>query len=127
MTRHRATDIDHAVARNIRAQRISRGLSQEELAEVLEVKFQQLQKYEYGKDRIRASQLFLISRVLDVPIARLFDGAEAGIPASHALPRNLLADPQARRFALALTQIASPKVRHALIALAEHLARADRD
>lgn len=49
------------------------GMSQERLGEALGLTFQQVQKYERGVNRVGASRLFDLSRVLDVPISFFFD------------------------------------------------------
>ena len=51
------------------------GISQEELADALDLSFQQVQKYEKGANRIGASRLEHISRFLQVPVAFFFEGA----------------------------------------------------
>jgi transcriptional regulator with XRE-family HTH domain len=51
-------------------------MTQERLAELIEVTFQQVQKYERGANRISASKLFAIAGALDAPISYFFDGLE---------------------------------------------------
>ena len=65
-------DIDKHVGAAVRARRIEIGMSQEKLAELLDVTAQQVQKYEKGVNRIAASRLFDISRALRFPIAAFF-------------------------------------------------------
>jgi len=48
-------------------------MSQEKLGEAIGLTFQQVQKYERGANRIGASRLFDLSRVLDVPVSFFFD------------------------------------------------------
>lgn len=69
----RATKHDVVLGQRLRAQRLSRGLSQEELADRLGVTFQQLQKYEKGTNRIAATRLQEISALLKLPISVWFD------------------------------------------------------
>jgi hypothetical protein len=61
------------VGSRIRLRRTLLGLSQERLGESLGLTFQQVQKYERGVNRVGASRLFDLSRVLDVPISFFFD------------------------------------------------------
>jgi transcriptional regulator with XRE-family HTH domain len=69
----RAHHIDiHAGAR-VRMRRKALKISQQELAKHLNLTFQQVQKYERGVNRVGASRLFDLSRVLDVPISFFFD------------------------------------------------------
>ena len=66
--------IDLHVGARVRMRRKFLGLSQEALAETLQLTFQQVQKYERGANRISASKLYDIARTLKVPIQYLFDG-----------------------------------------------------
>lgn len=61
------------------------GLSQERLGDAVGLTFQQIQKYERGANRIGASRLFQLSRVLDVPVSFFFDDApmEAKSPSGN--------------------------------------------
>ena len=68
--------IDTAVRRRIRQRRKALGLSQTELAERVGVKFQQVQKYETGVNRVAASRLWKISETLKVPITYFFEDLE---------------------------------------------------
>jgi len=65
--------IDVHVGQRIRLRRTMLGQSQEQLARALGVSFQQVQKYERGTNRISASRLFDVSRVLAVPVGFFFE------------------------------------------------------
>ena len=65
--------IDVHVGGRVRLRRTLLGLSQEKLGEALGLTFQQVQKYERGANRVGASRLFDLSRVLDVPVSFFFD------------------------------------------------------
>ncbi len=69
----RPSPIDVHVGTRIRLRRTLLGMSQERLGEALGLTFQQVQKYERGVNRVGASRLFDLSRVLDVPISFFFD------------------------------------------------------
>jgi transcriptional regulator with XRE-family HTH domain len=69
----RPSPIDIHVGTRIRLRRTLLGMSQERLGEALGLTFQQVQKYERGVNRVGASRLFDLSRVLDVPISFFFD------------------------------------------------------
>ena len=69
----RPSPIDVHVGQRIRLRRTLLGMSQERLGEALGLTFQQVQKYERGVNRVGASRLFDLSRVLDVPISFFFD------------------------------------------------------
>lgn len=82
-------DIDIAVGQRIRMLRHQAGLSQEALGERIGVKFQQIQKYEHGLNRVSASKLWLIAEAVEVPVAELFSWVpqeEARL--ASALPNN---------------------------------------
>jgi transcriptional regulator with XRE-family HTH domain len=66
--------IDVHVGLRVRLRRKALGLSQQSLAEALDLTFQQVQKYERGANRISASTLFRIAQVLEVPVSSFFDG-----------------------------------------------------
>ncbi len=70
---HRPSPIDIHVGSRVRLRRTLLGMSQEKLGEALGLTFQQVQKYERGVNRIGASRLFDLARVLDVPIGFFFD------------------------------------------------------
>ncbi len=69
----RPSPIDVHVGSRIRLRRTLIGMSQERLGEALGLTFQQVQKYERGVNRVGASRLYDLSRVLDVPISFFFD------------------------------------------------------
>src|SRR5215217_318251 len=69
--------IDVRVGARLRLRRNMLGLSQEKLGEAIGLTFQQVQKYERGANRIGASRLFDLSRVLDVPVSFFFDDMPA--------------------------------------------------
>jgi len=88
----RASPIDAHVGARIRLRRTLMGMSQERLGEALGLTFQQVQKYERGVNRVGASRLFDLSRVLDVPISFFFDDMPeplAGTQGSYQLNRSV--------------------------------------
>jgi transcriptional regulator with XRE-family HTH domain len=82
--------IDVQVGARVRLRRNMLGLSQEKLGEAIGLTFQQVQKYERGANRIGASRLHELSRVLDVPVAFFFDDTDPvrapAIPGGFAEP-----------------------------------------
>jgi transcriptional regulator with XRE-family HTH domain len=85
--------VDRSVGRRVRMVRVSRGLSQGALASQLGLTFQQLQKYERGTNRISASKLHDIARILGVEVVSFFEDAAhpdklAGI-ANTEMPRRI--------------------------------------
>ncbi|WP_025824682.1 helix-turn-helix domain-containing protein [Asaia astilbis] len=73
-----AGPIDALVGARIRLRRTLLGMSQEKLGAALGLTFQQVQKYERGANKVGASRLYEMSRVLDVPIGFFFDDVGAG-------------------------------------------------
>lgn len=65
--------VDVHVGARLRLRRILLGLSQEKLGEALGLSFQQVQKYERGSNRVSASRLWQIAKVLEVPVSFFFD------------------------------------------------------
>jgi len=80
---HRPSPIDVHVGSRVRLRRTLLGMSQERLGEALGLTFQQVQKYERGVNRIGASRLFDLSRVLDVPISFFFDDLPSSVGGSQ--------------------------------------------
>jgi transcriptional regulator with XRE-family HTH domain len=66
--------IDVHVGARVRLRRTLLGMSQEKLGQAIGLTFQQVQKYERGANRVGASRLFELARVLDVPVTFFFDG-----------------------------------------------------
>ena len=79
----RSSPIDVHVGSRIRLRRTLMGMSQERLGEAIGLTFQQVQKYERGVNRVGASRLFDLSKVLDVPVSFFFDDIP-GEPAEGA-------------------------------------------
>ncbi|HQT67459.1 MAG: transcriptional regulator [Rhodospirillales bacterium 20-60-12] len=75
----RPSPIDIHVGSRVRLRRTLLGMSQERLGDALGLTFQQVQKYERGVNRVGASRLFDIARVLDVPISFFFDDMPEGM------------------------------------------------
>ncbi len=75
--------VDEHVGDRIRVRRTLLGMNQEKLGEALGLSFQQVQKYEKGADRVSASRLFQLSKILNVSMSYFFDNLPAD-SASHA-------------------------------------------
>ena len=69
--------VDVHVGQRLRQRRVLVGLSQEKLARMVGITFQQVQKYERGANRIVASRLHELAQVLDVPVSYFFDDLSA--------------------------------------------------
>jgi transcriptional regulator with XRE-family HTH domain len=67
-------DIDLHLGKRLRRRRRLLGLTQQQLANVVGVRFQQIQKYECGANRISAARLWSLSEALEVPVGYFYDG-----------------------------------------------------
>jgi transcriptional regulator with XRE-family HTH domain len=88
----RPNPIDIHVGSRVRLRRNMLGLSQEKLGEAIGLTFQQVQKYERGANRIGASRLLELSRVLDVPVSFFYD--ETDPVRAPAIPSGFAESPQ---------------------------------
>lgn|SRR3990167_4807482 len=129
--------VDIHVGSRVRLRRTLLGLSQEKLGDAVGLTFQQIQKYERGANRIGASRLFQLSRILDVPISFFFDDLPAALKTTEGQvawglrerdQKTIEPDPLARRETLELVRayykIADPRVRKRLFELTKSLANA---
>ncbi|WP_371168488.1 helix-turn-helix domain-containing protein [Aliiroseovarius sp. 2305UL8-7] len=89
--------VDVHVGKRVRHRRWMVGMTQQQLAEKVGIKFQQIQKYETGMNRVSASRLWDIAAALSVPVSFFFEGLEEtpDADASNALPGDILADKEA--------------------------------
>jgi transcriptional regulator with XRE-family HTH domain len=71
-------DIDVHLGKRLRGRRRILGLTQQQLAKVIGVRFQQIQKYECGANRLSAARLWRLAECLNVPVAYFFDGLCGG-------------------------------------------------
>lgn len=122
----RASIADHHVGARIRERRVMMGLSQQQLAKLIGVTYQQAHKYERGLNRISAGRLFEMGLVLGVPVAWFFEGMEPGGVIQDTSHRQRMCLELARNFAL----IDNDKHQEALSQMARALAaqsQAERD
>jgi len=114
----RASAADRHVGSRIRERRIMLGLSQQQLAQMIGVTYQQAHKYERGLNRISAGRLFEIALVLKVPVSWFFEGLRSEARATDMPPRQRMCLELARNFAA----IDNEKHQEALSAMARALA-----
>lgn len=69
--------VDVYVGKRVRHRRWMLGMTQQQLAEKVGIKFQQIQKYETGTNRVSASRLWDIGEAMNVPVAFFFDGLDS--------------------------------------------------
>ena len=94
--------VDVHVGKRVRHRRWMVGMTQQQLGDIVGIKFQQIQKYETGMNRISASRLWDIAQALDVSISFFFEGfegeehaTEAPVTTRDAQRGDLLADKEA--------------------------------
>lgn len=76
------------IGERVRWARLQRGWTQARLGEAIGIKFQQVQKYENGSNRVSAPMLFAIARALGMPVSEFFASLEEGAPAGPLLHLN---------------------------------------
>jgi len=94
MTHH----VDVHVGKRVRHRRWLIGMTQQQLAQQVGIKFQQIQKYETGANRISASRLWDIAEALDVPVSFFFEGLEDSqkdASDKKSVPADLMGDKEA--------------------------------
>ena len=129
--------IDVHVGSRVRLRRTLLGMSQERLGEAIGLTFQQVQKYERGANRVGASRLYDLSRVLDVPVSYFFEEISSDVASAADARRGGLdeapspsyePDPMMRRETLELVRayyrIGDPQVRRRLFDLTKAIANA---
>jgi transcriptional regulator with XRE-family HTH domain len=129
--------MDLHVGSRVRLRRMMLGMSQEKLGEQMALTFQQIQKYERGINRISASRLFDLAKVLEVPVQFFFEEAPAAA-ADFGGGQPGFAEPQAESGIVeflgsrdglelnrAFVRIKDPKVRRSIVELVRSLADDD--
>ena len=119
--------VDMHVGSRVRMRRLMLGISQGELADALDLSFQQVQKYEKGTNRIGASRLEHISRFLQVPVAFFFEGASnpSAVATSEkdarslALMDDFVSSPEGLRLVQSFTLIEDADVRRRIVDLVQ--------
>ncbi len=126
--------VDVHVGGRVRLRRTLMGMSQERLGEAIGLTFQQVQKYERGANRIGASRLWDLSRVLDVPMSYFFEEMDddtarhspMNLAQSQSEPKSQDSDPMTKRETLELVRayyrIQDPNVRKRVFELTKTLA-----
>lgn len=126
--------IDQHVGNRVRMRRTMLGFSQEKLGGALGLTFQQVQKYEKGTNRIGASRLQAISKILDVPPSFFFDGAPTsgdnaadGFRDASTVPYvpDFVTTAEGLQLNRAFARIRNPKVRKRIVELVAVLAETE--
>jgi transcriptional regulator with XRE-family HTH domain len=122
--------IDKHVGSRVRMRRLMLGMSQEKLGDALGLTFQQVQKYEKGTNRIGASRLQHISRILQVPVAFFFEGAPSvpgapqaeGTAPSPAYVTDFLTTSDGLELTKAFMRIKNAKLKRRIVELVKEIA-----
>ena len=118
-----ATDIDLHLGKRLRRRRRLLGMTQQQLAMQVGIRFQQIQKYECGANRISASRLWQLSEALETPVSYFYDGLSE-ILEQQSAPRQERSDMFSRKETLDLIQAyyqLDEKPRRRLLDLAKSL------
>jgi len=128
--------IDIHVGGRVRLRRMMLSMSQEKLGEQLGITFQQIQKYEKGTNRIGASRLQHIARVLTVPVSFFFEDAPGGPapggagmsePKSASYIVDFLSSSEGIQLNKAFVRVKDAKVRRRIIDLVRAMAGEDEE
>jgi len=111
-------EFDTEIGTRLRRARLSNSLNQNGLAQKLNISFQQVQKYENGTNRVSASRLWAISRVLGLPITYFYDDLDE----TAAKPEQIIED-RCIRVAQRLEEIPESKSKKALVSLIETIVK----
>lgn len=106
--------VDVHVGKRVRHRRWMVGMTQQQLAEQVGIKFQQIQKYETGMNRVSASRLWDIAETLSVPVSFFFEGIEtetSGKSDERHVPGDILADKEALELVRSYYAIPEPQRR----------------
>jgi transcriptional regulator with XRE-family HTH domain len=119
--------IDVHVGSRVRTRRLALGMSQEKLGAALGLTFQQVQKYEKGTNRIGASRLQHVSRILQVPVEYFFEGTPGQQKAKDNAPSStyvsdFLATTDGLALAKEFTKIKHARIRHHVVKLVNEIA-----
>ena len=121
--------VDVHVGSRVRLRRTLLGMSQEKLGDAIGLTFQQVQKYERGANRVGASRLYDLSRVLDVPVSYFFEELGDAAPSGSTTEQNTesyQSNPMMKRETLELVRaylrITDPQIKRRLFELAKALA-----
>ena len=111
----RSRAFDQELGARVRAARIRLGMNQTALGAAIQVSFQQIQKYESGRDRISAATLLRIADVLKAPVAAFFD--DGPLPSGDVAEMR-----ESMRMAAAILRIRNPLIRKRISLLIDEVA-----
>lgn len=119
-----STPVDQGIGNRIALLRTANGLSQSQLAEALGISFQQVQKYEAGKNRIGAGRLQAIADRLGVPVSTFFE--DASQPPPDDTVEMLLHSDGALDLLRAYASITDEEVRRSILTMVKAMLRVSK-
>jgi transcriptional regulator with XRE-family HTH domain len=135
VARKEPNPIDVHVGSRVRLRRLLVGMSQEKLGEQLGLTFQQVQKYEKGTNRIGASRLYEVSRILNVPVQYFYEemadndahivGGEQAFAEGDSAPfvMDFVSSSEGLQLNRAFVEIRDPAVRRGIVDMLKALAK----
>lgn len=121
-----ANSIDERIGKRVKGRRLELDLSQERLADLVGVTFQQIQKYENGVNRIAASRLWDLARALGVPVSYFYEGLSGpGVGVAEEpseLVYDMMATPEGQRLLQIFGAIRSPRLRRRVVEIVRVIA-----
>ena len=88
----RTQDTDRHIGARIRKRRITVGLTQRQMAQLMGVSYQQAYKYEKGTNRVTASRLYSIAQALEVDVTYFYEGLPTTGPSAPSPQRRMFED-----------------------------------
>lgn len=115
MKKRATNNLDQELGRRVRVRRIALGMTQERLGELLGVTFQQVQKYENGKNRISAAGLYTLGRILKVPVDSFYRDDPALSAKAEPDPFAALTTPESVELAHIFGRIRSKEAKRSIL------------
>ena len=100
-----AHSVDIHVGQRVRQRRWMLGMTQQQLGDGVGIKFQQIQKYETGANRVSASRMWDIANAMDVPVSFFFEGLDGQAPNTGDARGDVLTDKEAHELVRAYYSI----------------------
>lgn len=116
--------VDVLVGQRLKMARMTKGVTQEKLAEAIGLTFQQIQKYENGKNRIGTGRLHAMAEVLGVPVSYFFEGtksASSKAATEMEAVHQALSTKEGVRIAASLSRITDMNLRRSIADLLEEI------
>ena len=120
-SRPQPQDVDRYIGVKLRERRLMLGMSQQQMAELIGVTYQQAHKYEKGINRVAGGRLYAIAQALGVEVGYFYEGISAEADAFEPTPKQRLLLELTRSF----SQIADRRQQEAVCSLARALANFD--